>query len=161
MPLRKGMDIDIEIGTLTTEQGPYHPQKDFHGDETERFVVPGSEDDETYEHDQEVSKDLESHIKASELDHPHGSVKMKHLEGTIRAFLENVVQGDDTAVFSQKNLFKEDVTFEKAVNIAGTFTVTGLISNLYGSSTSTAQHKIYIQATEPASPNEGDIWYQV
>ena len=95
-------------------------------DRAEEFTdltVPGSEQDDSYQADPDTlpvpSNDLEEHKKAADIDHPPGSVHLKHLETQVRALLEAFIQGDNEAVV------REDVTFEKDVDVQGDISVAG------------------------------------
>lgn len=100
MPRETAPRTDIEIGV------PPEIEEQFAQQAPEDFVIPGSEEDETYSpdpsHEPAPQKNLETHIKAADLDHPQGSVKLKHLEEQVRALLEALIQGDNKAVFREK-----------------------------------------------------------
>lgn len=72
----------------------------------------------TTEHGTEtdIEEELRKHKSAAELDHPIGSITVKHLERRLRSLLEQLIQGDGQAIM------KEDITFKGDVTIEGTLT---------------------------------------
>lgn len=93
------------------------------------LVIPGSEQDDTFgdeTHEEKAARlSLDEHTKAAELDHPQGSVQLRHLETQVRALLEALIQGDDEAVFREKARFEETAIFEKAVTFESTINAQG------------------------------------
>jgi hypothetical protein len=84
------------------------------GEEEKKFIVPGEEENSP-EYDEPSggdTKDLDQHIKATMLDHPDGSVRLRHLETRIRAVLENLLVDEerDTLTFTQKALFEGGIS---------------------------------------------------
>lgn len=118
MPRRYTQD-DYDPGTLNLGME----------DEDLDIVIPGSEDDETFAEDSDEvgvkSGELEEHRGAAEIDHPMGSVKLKHLEGAVRALLENLVQGDDVAELGETFKIVGDLLLNKSNGNGGNLVAEG------------------------------------
>ena len=128
---------DEDIGKLTQQGQEYWNQGI-----DEDLVLPGSEDDEsgylTEEKQPADMKSLEDHRGAAELDHPMGSIRLRHFEATVRALLENLSQGNDKAILQEALDILGDLLVEGTITSQGTITAEGDLivnGNLIGVST--------------------------
>lgn len=139
-----GRSQDVDIGKFPDQPSKSTLQKNIQGEDS--LILPGSENDQTVAQDPETkpakTQSLDDHKNASELDHPSGSVKIKHLATQIRALLEALVQGDSKAVLS------EDLDIEGILTVLQNIILTG---NLIGSSST------LINALRLALGTTGDI----
>ncbi len=87
----------------------------------------------------EAGGDVEEHRNSLELDHPTGSVQIRHLEQRIRALLEQIVQGENEV------RIREDIAFEGSLTIGVDGAVVG---------------KLTISTSAPSGGSDGDIWLQ-
>ncbi len=93
----------------------------------------------------EAGGDVEEHRNSLELDHPTGSVQIRHLEQRIRALLEQLVQGENEVRIREEATFGEDVAFEGSLTIGVDGAVVG---------------KLTISTSAPSGGSDGDIWLQ-
>lgn len=94
--------------------------KDSKLKEEQDFVTPVSQFDKTRG---ATEGDLREHKSAQVLDHPLGSVKIKHLEAPLRTLLENILQGDDGNIYISSN-----ATIDGTLDITSSATLGGRLS---------------------------------
>jgi hypothetical protein len=96
--------------------GDYNKKTSFTVDDPNK--IQPDEEKNPVDGSQDVSKELRDHINASILQHTRGSVKLMHLESTVRNMLELV------SIDQNKNLNVSGLVVEGAASVNGVFKVT-------------------------------------
>ena len=122
MPRRLGKPTEVDLGGAeelkdSLKRGGFQLSEEnaLSGEEPPKWGDP-------IDQEELVDKDtLEHHTKAPEIDHPEGSINTRHMEPSLRALLESMVQGDNEARLT------ESMTIEKVLTVLG-----GVIADLTG-----------------------------
>lgn len=104
MPYRN-KEADSQFNNGTPDEGTLSPEK-----YTEAIV-----EDEAGGTD----KTLEQHRSGAELDHPIGSIKIKHFDTSISAFLRHFIQMDDGTHFNADLVIGNSLVVENDLTIEG------------------------------------------